>query len=174
MNLGINYTLFPDYEWQSYFLRVGIEYNREQTEDNVPIKIANDNVTVKGEFNYINLNLFAAYKFDRESNIDAYPGGGGHFQYLFNSNESFLFVREDGSTFQVFNSGLPNIPFRYRTDSPLFSVGLIIETGAYFSLGGKFAHLSFGFITSKFLKDNTANFNITKSTWYAKLAYQIL
>ena len=172
-NIGINYTYFPDYEWQSYLLRVGLEYTREQTEDNIPRQVLREDVTVKGEFDNIGLNLFAAYRFDKDAKIDAYLGGGGRFQYLFNANDSYQFIREDGSTFPVFNSGLENIPYKYRTDAASFSFGLILETGAYFKIGGEFAHVSIGFITSKYLKDNTANFNITKSTWYAKLAYQI-
>lgn len=172
-NLGVNYTLFPDYEWQSYFLRVGIEYSREQTEDNVPRNYQNEPVTVKGEFDNLNLNLFIAYRFDRDAKIDAYIGGGGRLQYLLNSNDSYLFIREDGSTFPVFQPENNMAPIRYHLDAQSINIGLILEAGAYFKLDSKFAHGSVGFLPSKFMGDNTGSFNLSKTTLYAKLGYQI-
>lgn len=172
-NVGFNYTLFPDYEWQSYFIRFGIEYSKEQTEDNVPRMYQQEIVTVSGDFNHLNASLFFAYRFNREAKIDTYIGAGGRAQYLLNANESYTFIRENGTTFPVFQPDNPNAPVRYHGNTSSLNLGLIIETGAYFILLDKFAHAGLGFITSKFMGDNGGSFSLRKSTWYFKFGYQI-
>jgi hypothetical protein len=144
-SLGIQYTIFPDYEYDKVLYRFGLEYSKEQAVSNRMFLFQNENVTSEINTSLINLNALVAYRFNTDAKIDAYLGGGFTGQALLNKTaDAYRFVRTDGTSFQVFNENDESYPIRYQSNAPQFFLGFILEGGSYFSIQEKLASVVLG------------------------------
>ncbi|MGK0376816.1 outer membrane beta-barrel protein [Patiriisocius sp. Uisw_017] len=169
--VGVHANYFPDYEYSQLFMRVGIEYSQEDMVSSSPITFQSQEVISSVSLSFMELNVFAAYRFGLEKKFDFYLGGGGFYQLVVSNNKnSYRFEREDGSTFPIFDNESINTPLKYSVSPSNSTVGFLIEFGTFFDIGNKSASIATGYKYSIFLE---RFIDLNKQNFFLKLGYEI-
>ena len=172
--LGISYYLVNDVNYDQFFARFSLDFSRETTEAGVPINYGSTPVISKGNFSFLGLSIFGAYRFSPQNRFNPYLGGGIFSQVRVNStDDAFRFVTEDGEEFPVFTTSDPNAPIKYRRKGPgAINFGLIAETGAFIWTGKKWITVGLG-LNYAFFPRIAAAQKIGKMNLYAKIGYEL-
>jgi hypothetical protein len=171
---GVAYYLTNEINYDMFFVRFSLDYAKEKTEAGTPINYQNIEVISKGDFSLLGLSMFGAYRFDPQSKINAYLGGGIFAQVRLNSDDdAFRFVTSTGEEFPIFVPDDVNAPIRYRRTGPdRIILGFIAETGSFIWLGKRWLTVGLG-INYGFFPRVSASQSIGKSNLYLKLGYEI-
>ncbi|MGJ8667044.1 MAG: hypothetical protein ACSHW7_11790 [Patiriisocius sp.] len=171
--IGIQYNIFPDYEYSNAYFRIGLEYSSEKSESGDPFIIQNEQVLVSSEFNLLELHFLGGYRFNTDKAVDVYMGGGIFGQYAINNpDEQYLVTKENGETYPLFDNDDNDLPFRYSIDAPRANLGIILELGSFFDIGSKLASASIGY-KHAFILGTSGNLSFDKNNFYLKLGYEV-
>lgn len=172
--IGVSYYLTNEVNYDTFFVRFSLEYSQEKAEAGNTINYQNIPVISKGDFPYLGTGIFGAYRFDPESNINAYLGGGLFTQFRLNNlDEAMRFVTPDGEEFPVYQPDNIDAPMRYRRDGPKsVIIGFTAETGSFIWLGKNWLTVGLG-INYGFFPKISSYEKIGKSNLYLKLGYEL-
>ena len=172
--VGVSYYLTNEVNYDSFFVRFSVEYSQEKAEADNTINYQNIPVISKGDFPFLGTGIFGAYRFDPESKINAYLGGGLFTQFRLNSiDDALRFVTLDGEEFPVYQPDNIDAPMRYRRNGPKsVIVGFTAETGSFIWLGKHWLTMGLGINYGFFPKISSFE-KIGKSNLYLKLGYEL-
>tara|TARA_B100000795_G_scaffold158062_1_gene118735 strand:+ start:34493 stop:35179 length:687 start_codon:yes stop_codon:yes gene_type:complete len=171
-SIGIQYSIFPDYEFSKALIRFGLEYSKEKVSTNRTMRFQDQIVLSDINTSLINLSAFAAYRFSTDTKIDAYVGGGFAAQALLSkSADSYQFTNEDGLVFPIFDENEYSYPIRYQNNAPRIFLGFILEAGAYLTIQEKLANVALGVLFSSDIEFSRKI--LQKNIFYLKVGYEI-
>jgi hypothetical protein len=171
-SIGVQYSIFPDYEFSKTFIRVGLEYSKEKVLANRTMRFQDQIVLTDINASLINFTAFAAYRFSTDAKIDGYIGGGFGGQVLLTkTGDSYQFTNEEGLVFPVFDENEISYPIRYQKRAPPFFLGFILETGAYVNIQEKLASVALGVLFSSDIQFSRKI--LQKNIFYIKVGYEI-
>lgn len=173
--IGIAYYLTNEINYDEFFVRFALDYSQETAEAGEFISYQNIPVISKGDFPFLGLSIFGAYRFDPKSAINGYIGGGIFIQQRLNSvDDSFIFETADGEQFPIFQPDNFDAPLRFRRDGPTGTIlGFNAEFGSFVWVGKRWLTIGLG-IDYGFFPKISAKQKLSKSNLYLKLGYEIL
>lgn len=172
--IGLQFNLFPDYDFQQFLIRLGAYYTKEVSESKNSILLQEVPVVAQAEINSASVELFFAYRFATEATVDVYLGGGFQFQQKINKDdEAYTFLNPDGTEIPVFNKENPSIPLKFQTEGPKAALGPFAELGAFIPIGDKQLSIASGISYAFFFTNSSAELKLEKANLYIAASYEV-
>jgi hypothetical protein len=173
-SIGLQFTMFPDYDYQHFFLRLGAYYSKEVSESKNTLVLQQVPVVAQAEINSARVEIFFAYRFATEATVDAYLGGGFQFQQKLNKDdEAYTFLNPDGTETPVFNKENTSLPRRFQAEGPKAALGPFAELGAFIPVGNKQLGIASGISYAFFFTNSSAEVKIEKANLYITASYEL-
>tara|TARA_R110002072_G_scaffold192257_2_gene349228 strand:+ start:782 stop:1486 length:705 start_codon:yes stop_codon:yes gene_type:complete len=173
-SIGLQFNLFPDYEFQQFYTRAAIYYSKERSENETPVVIQGEPVRAKGDFSFANIEAFIAYRFAKQATVDVYLGAGFLFQQkITKDDDAYRFIDTDGNEFPIFDRENLSLPLRFQSEGPKAALGPFAELGAFVPVGNKLLGISTGVQYSYFKTNSSAKLNFEKTTLYLRASYEL-
>ena len=172
-NLALSHYLTPDFAYDTFFFRTSLSFISEKSEAGKTILYQNIPVISKADDKFIGIHLFGGYRFDPESKLDAYLGGGLFFQTRINDpDKALIFVTDTGEEFPIYTED-PSAPLQFQNEAPGSVLGIELESGSFFEIANNIATVGIGLRYGFFLSKNSESLSLDKTTFYFNFWYQL-
>lgn len=173
-SLGLQFNVFPDYEFSNFYLRLAGYYSKETSENNSTFLFQNQSVATKAAISFANAELFFAYRFATQTKVDGYIGAGFLFQQkITKDDDAYTFIDENGLEFPIFDVENFNAPLAYQTKGPKAALGPFVEIGAFVPAGNKLLGVSGGVQYSYFFTNSSGQLKLEKTNLYLRASYEL-